>query len=227
MNSKWEFTNLEEMLNLTTGKFPYATIDEGIKSVFQDRLIKAEMLKDKLQLHKEMIGLEIGSGPGFYAFYLSDHLKKLYCCDISSAYLKFAKKICIEKSNLEFKLINTFKFDFLADASLDFCFSTSVFIHLNYYDVFWYLNELKRVLKLGAIFYFDIVTMENIISYHQIKFKEMAISYRDNPSSEKNLLNYLSKDAIGILSQKCGFEVVEMQDLEGLFKTCIILRKVS
>jgi arsenite methyltransferase len=107
--------------------------------------------------------LDIGCGYGRHGFYLSQHRQitcdQYYGIDISEKMLRRLLKVKQEQnffSTAEFCLICMPVEQLpIADNSVDFVISSSVFIHLDKQVVKNILSEVYRVLKPGGVFYFD------------------------------------------------------------------------
>src|SRR5262245_3369410 len=95
-------------------------------------------------------GFEIGSGEGIVARVLARRCRSLECTDISRSFLAVAQETCREHKNVYFHLIEADFLDFLPARAFDFGYSFNVFVHLNAYDIFFYLRSVERLLKSGG-----------------------------------------------------------------------------
>ena len=121
-------------------------------------------LWEKLPFGKQFDSiLDIGCGYGRHGFYLSQYRQatcnKYYGIDISENMLRRLQKLKQEENffpTAEFYLICMPVEQLpIADNSIDFVISSSVFIHLDKQVVKNILSEVYRVLKPGGSFYFD------------------------------------------------------------------------
>lgn len=110
-----------------------------------------------LELSPESTALEIGCGIGRLLKPLAQRIREAHGVDVSSemiyrgrAYLKGLDNVYLHKtSGADLRG--------LSDAQFDFCFSFVVFQHVPHKQtVFSYFDEVKRVLKAGGIFRFQV-----------------------------------------------------------------------
>lgn len=94
--------------------------------------------------------LEIGPGGGRFTELLLPHCKRLIAADTSPHMLKLLRSRFGEHAQIEYMLLDGKRFTTIADGSVDAAFSYDVFIHLQHWDIYNYLVELKRVLKPGG-----------------------------------------------------------------------------
>jgi ubiquinone/menaquinone biosynthesis C-methylase UbiE len=100
------------------------------------------LLKDKKSI------IEIGSGEGYGAAYLSNGPFDIKCFDLSESIAQHANTT-YKKTNLSFQSFDGKKIP-IEDNSFDAAISFQVIEHVD--DVPAYLKEIKRVLKPGGIF---------------------------------------------------------------------------
>ena len=94
--------------------------------------------------------LEIGSGGGRFTEILLPKCHKLIASDTSPTMLKLLRKRFPGESKIECLLLDGRGLSPLRDHSIDRAFSWGVFVHLQHWDIYNYLRELKRVLKPGG-----------------------------------------------------------------------------
>ena len=101
----------------------------------------------------------------------------LDCADISRTFLDLAKDGCAPYRNVVFHLIGGEFLDFLPAQSYDFGYSLNVFVHLNAYDIYFYLRSTQRLLRSGGRFVFNIA---NVGDANRDLFHEQANQYRSH-----------------------------------------------
>jgi len=106
--------------------------------------------------------LDLGSGCGFGTAELARRCRRVIACDISPAYLEFARQECAAFENIEFHRIQSRDLSPIGDQSVDKVISMSVFIHLNLYDMHAYFGEFHRILKPGGKLAFDFSDMNRL-----------------------------------------------------------------
>ena len=179
---------------------------------------REEYLRHREQLARELVdlfgldgtqrGFEIGSGEGVVARGLAPHCKWLDCTDISRTFLAAAEKTCQAYQNLSFHLIETEFLDFLLPTAYDFGFSLNVFVHLNAYDIYFYLRSAHRLLRPGGEFVFNVV---NIGESNRDLFRAQASEYRrhQDPVLARGLMAWHGIDLIKELVAESGFNFDE------------------
>ncbi len=94
--------------------------------------------------------LEIGAGGGRFTEVLLPKCKKLIAVDTSETMLDLLRERFAGDSRLECRLTDGQGLGQIADDSVDAGFSYGVFVHLQHWDIYQYLLELRRVLRPGG-----------------------------------------------------------------------------
>jgi SAM-dependent methyltransferase len=94
--------------------------------------------------------LEIGPGGGRFTEVLLPKCKKLIAVDSSPTMLDLLRERFPDEERLECRLGNGRGLGGVADDSVDAVFSYGVFVHLQHWDIYNYLTEVRRVLKPGG-----------------------------------------------------------------------------
>ena len=99
--------------------------------------------------------LEIGSGIGRVGKQLAPRCRRWIGCDVSPNMLKIAAERLREFSNVELVEISGHDLKPIADHSIDLVYCTVVFMHLEQWDRYNYVEEAFRVLRAGGKLYVD------------------------------------------------------------------------
>ncbi|HEY7339211.1 MAG TPA: class I SAM-dependent methyltransferase [Bryobacteraceae bacterium] len=100
-----------------------------------------------------LIGLEIGCGPGRLMAAMGRHFRELHGVDISDEMIGLARGILKDSPHLHPRVNNGTDLSFFPDEFFDFVYSYAVFQHIPSKPVVLnYLREARRVLKGGGIF---------------------------------------------------------------------------
>jgi ubiquinone/menaquinone biosynthesis C-methylase UbiE len=166
--------------------------------------------------------LEIGPGAGRFTAVLLPRCKTLIAVDTSKTMLELLRERFAGDSRLDARLGDGRGLGGVPDASVDAAFSYGVFVHLQHWDIFQYLSELRRVLKPGG----------KAIVQHSNTFSDLgwAKFMREVPRQlNKNKLSYTfianTPELMRELSTRAGLECVEM-NTEIAKRDCIaFLRK--
>jgi ubiquinone/menaquinone biosynthesis C-methylase UbiE len=167
--------------------------------------------------------LEIGSGCGFGTRALSRAAGRVIACDISEAYLDYARRECAEADNVSFHHIENRDLAFVEDGSVDAVVSISVFIHLNLYDIYLYFVEFHRVLKPGGKVVFDFADMNRLFGKlpahgNNELFLQHAGYYADDPTALPGLVQWNSARGIHGAAKAAGFRRIGRKGHKLLFE---------
>jgi ubiquinone/menaquinone biosynthesis C-methylase UbiE len=110
----------------------------------------ADFLRKRVGINPTDTVLEIGCGVGRLAQHLAPYCRRWIGCDVSPNMLKFARERLAAFSNIE--LVETSGYDLapIEDASIDMVYCTVVFMHLDEWERYGYVEEAFRVLRPGG-----------------------------------------------------------------------------
>jgi len=153
--------------------------------------------------------VEIGCGVGRVGKALAPLVKSWTGCDASGEMVRFAAARLQDLPNAKAMEISGHDLQPLADASIDVVYSTVVFMHLDEWDRFRYVQEAFRVLKPGGRFWCDniSITTENGWKYFETHCREFKPMERPTHiakcSTPQELQAYLTR---------AGFVAVKTQE---------------
>jgi len=165
MKKAWNYTVKEGEVGIIK-KFTKSTLSS--KEYWQggERLVVKILGNKDENRHKLIIDnkdpskmqvLELGCGMGRILIPMSKIFGKVIGVDISTKMLEISKNKTKDISNIELYENNGIDLSIIRDKSIDFCYSFVVFQHIPEKSVIKnYLKEIKRVLKDGGIFRFQI-----------------------------------------------------------------------
>jgi len=167
--------------------------------------------------------LDLGSGCGFGTAAISRHANNVIACDISPAYLEFARRECADLGNVQFQAITSHDLSSIGDHSVDTVISMAVFIHFNLYDIYLYFKEFSRILKPGGKVLIDFADMNRLFSRipnrsQNQQFLSHSAFYRDDPSALAGLVQWNSARGIKGVVRSVGFKFVKRRGRKLLFK---------
>ena len=99
--------------------------------------------------------LEIGCGVARVGASLAPHCGRWIGADVSGEMLRHARAALAGHANVSLIQLNGVDLAGVDDASVDVAYCTGVFMHLDEWDRFRYITEMRRVLKPGGRIYFD------------------------------------------------------------------------
>src|SRR4051794_24301805 len=94
--------------------------------------------------------VEIGPGGGRFTEVLLPKCHKFIAVDTSPVMIELLKERFPEETKIEYHVSKGRGLPEVGDESVDAAFSYGVFVHLQHWDIFNYLQELNRVLKPGG-----------------------------------------------------------------------------
>jgi hypothetical protein len=153
--------------------------------------------------------MDLGSGCGFVGRTIAPMVASLHCVDLSQAFLDFCQRELAEFPNVSCHLINYADFSSLRSKGINKVYSTAVWIHFNFYDVYHYLTALHGVLPRGGTVYFDYADPDGIALGAGTIFKSHAAGYFGDRTTIACQLNYNSRKAIEAALGLTGFALEE------------------
>ncbi|MDH3688937.1 MAG: class I SAM-dependent methyltransferase [Gammaproteobacteria bacterium] len=124
--------------------------------------------------------LEIGSGGGRFSEILLPKCRKLILSDTSSSMLKLVRRRFSGVDKVEFLLLDGLGLSGLSDQSVDAAFSYDVFIHMQHWDIYRYLCELRRVIKPGGK-----AIVQHTNTFSQLGWKRFLMEVPDSLNRHK------------------------------------------
>jgi SAM-dependent methyltransferase len=94
--------------------------------------------------------LEIGAGGGRFTEVLLPRCERLIATDTSPAMLRMLRGRFGESERIDYRLLDGRGLAFLGDETIDAAFSYDVFVHIQHWDIYNYLREVRRVLMPGG-----------------------------------------------------------------------------
>jgi SAM-dependent methyltransferase len=151
--------------------------------------------------------VEIGSGGGRFTEVLLPRCRKLIAVDTSPTMMELLRERFPGDERLELLLTDGQGLGALADESADAAFSYGVFVHLQHWDMYRYLEELRRVLKPGGK---AVIQHSNVLSdLGWAKFaKEVPLQLNKHKLPYTFTVN--TPELMGELIARAGLECVEL-----------------
>jgi len=219
-----DIENIRDMLIALVG-FRFGTEPEKhVDEIRKERQAYADGFLKLAGVGADDSVLELGSGCGFGTRALALRANRVLACDISEAYLLFARQELEGQDNIEFHHVASRDLSSFADNSIDKIVSISVFIHFNLYDIYLYFTEFKRILKPGGRVVFDFADSHRLVGGFHSKvlidqFLEHAPYYRDVPSNLPGLVQWNSAKGIRGVAKLAGFRQVKRRGHRLLFES--------
>ncbi|MDZ4730098.1 MAG: class I SAM-dependent methyltransferase [Xanthomonadales bacterium] len=201
---------LVSLIGYRFGEQPETRVDE----IRTERRAYAQKFLRLADVRKHQSVIDLGSGCGFGTGAIAEQAGSVQACDISPAFLDFARRECADKNNIQFRAMQPRDLSPIADQSIDTVISMSVFIHLNLYDIACYFAEFSRVLKPGGKVVFDFADSNRLFRRFRTHgnddlFREHTGYYRENPASLAGLVQFNSARGITQVAKDAGFKRIK------------------
>ncbi|MBD2212503.1 methyltransferase domain-containing protein [Calothrix sp. FACHB-156] len=137
------------------------------------------------------IAAEIGVGGGRIAAKVVPQVQNLHCFDISPEMLNKAKAALNGSTNVEFHLLEDFKFDPEFTEKFDFVYSFDVFVHLDLQSIWKYLNSIYQVLNVGGKAFIHTTNITTLKGWERFAAEANGeiLYYPTSPEAIKLLIN--------------------------------------
>lgn len=226
MDKTWTGLDPDDLHNLLVSLIGYrfgARPEERIDEIRMERAAYARGFVKLAGVRKTDRVLDLGSGCGFGTAEIARRARSVLACDISPAYLEFARAECEAHRNVEFLQVESRDLSLVPAESIDAVISMSVFIHLNLYDIACYFAEFARILRPGGRVAFDFADANRLFSRfrshgHDALFREHAGYYREDAASLPKLLQWNSARGITAVARDAGFRRVARRGHRLLFQ---------
>jgi SAM-dependent methyltransferase len=119
----------------------------------------SEFILNKVGTNPTDVVLEIGCGIGRVGKHLAGRCGRWIGADVSPNMLTFAAERLRDFSNVEFVELSGNDLRPISDSSIDVVYCTVVFMHLEGWDRYGYVEEAFRVLRPGGKLYIDNVNL--------------------------------------------------------------------
>jgi len=123
--------------------------------------VTLRMLQMTIGIKPEDVFLEIGCGVGRVGQYLAPRVREWIGCDVSENMLAHAGRRLKDLSNISLRSISGYDLKPIASNSVDAVYCTVVFMHLEEWDRYAYIQEAFRILKPGGRFMCDNANLES------------------------------------------------------------------
>ncbi|HPA51408.1 MAG TPA: methyltransferase domain-containing protein [Thermoanaerobaculia bacterium] len=153
--------------------------------------------------------LEVGCGMARVGREMAPKVAEWHGADISANMLEFARARTSHLTNVHLHELSDVSLSAFADASFDFVYITTVLMHLDKEDVYRYLLESHRVLKPGAMAFFDTWNL-----LHPDTHRIWRAIQADNVGSSKlrGRIQFSTAPELRRNLEEVGFEVVRLDE---------------
>lgn len=210
----WEFQSLHATLIACVGCQFGEQPEENIDAIRAARGDYGTTVAEHLRLRPDDVVLDIGSGCGFVGRNIAPRVKQLFCVDLSNTFFQYCKHELAEFANVECHLIEYADFSAVSGKGINKAYSTAVWIHFNFYDMYHYLTALNALLPVGGTVYFDYADPDGIKLGNGANFRAHSAGYRYDRGSLACCLNYNSRTAVRAALELTGFELVKWWRME-------------
>jgi ubiquinone/menaquinone biosynthesis C-methylase UbiE len=175
------------------------------EQIAKDKAWWAEEIYRFMKLNRSSVGLEIGTGCGHIISRMADLVQFMYGVDVSPSYLAVAKQTCYQKANVDFAVILNGQLNLFDEQCVDFVYSNNVFIHLDFFEISEYLQQVHRILRPVGKLWFDIVDLDRVDFANNRDFQMSSAVKRLDPTN-KNCIHFNSARALDRLLKYSGYK---------------------
>lgn len=227
MNRAWIDLDPADVRNMLISLIGYRFGEQPetrVPEIREERRAYARKFLRLAAVNRNQVVMDLGSGCGFGTGAIAEQAGQVEACDISPAYLEFARRECADRPNVRFHQVEPRDLGKIADSSIDTVISMSVFIHLNLYDMACYFAEFRRVLKPGGKLAFDFADSNRLFRRvlrdhgNDALFREHTGYYRENPASLAALVQFNSARGITQVARDAGFKRIRRRGHVLVFK---------
>lgn len=196
----------QQLLNIVIGPGFGGDQQTRLQKTLDLKLAEAIDINSLIAAEPGQTLLDLGSGFGVLAKYVSERAEKVICCDIYREMLLFAERLNVDRNNIEYVEIKNYDLSPIAENSIDTLYSTGLFIHFNMYDANLYLKEFTRVLKNGGKL---VLNIKNENKLEMSQFFHDANIYAKNGYTTKWLQQWMSPQGLAQLAEHYGFTLIK------------------
>ena len=168
-----------------------------------------EMLKATVGLKESDNMLEIGCGVGRVGKSLAPLVKSWLGCDASGAMVEHARSRLGAFDNVELRETSGHDLQPIADESMDVVYSTVVFMHLDEWDRYRYVQEAFRVLRPGGRFWCDNIS---IMTENGWKYFEEHCRAFEPLNRPAHIAKCSTPQELSTYLRRAGFDQVETRE---------------
>jgi len=166
-------------------------------------------LLENIGVDSSDVVLEIGCGIGRVGKQLASRCRKWIGCDVSPNMLKLAAKRLREFSNVELVEISGYDLKPIAESSVDLVYCTVVFMHLEQWDRYNYVEEAFRVLRPGGQLFVDNANLCSdegwaVFEQHRQFRPDTRPAHITQCSTPQELQEYLKRAGFGEIETRLG-----------------------
>jgi SAM-dependent methyltransferase len=150
--------------------------------------------------------LEIGAGGGRFTETLVSKARRVIASEVAPSMLPHLRTRFEENDNVECLLLDGQDLRPLADDSVDAVLSYGVFVHLQHWDIFNYLVEIRRVLVPGGR-----AVIQHANTFSDLGWKLFLEQVPDQVGHHKypGSFTVMTPELFGELSHRAGLDVVD------------------
>jgi SAM-dependent methyltransferase len=175
----------------------------------------SQFLLNNVGIRSTDVVLEIGCGIGRVGKHLAGRCRRWIGTDVSPNMLKFAAERLHDFPNVEFVELSGNDLRPIGDNSIDLVYCTVVFMHLESWDRYGYVEEAFRVLRPGGKLYVDNVNLCSdagwaIFETHRQFSPSERPDHITDCSTPQELQEYLKRAGFDQIETRPGDELISV-----------------
>lgn len=166
----------------------------------------AERLRKGLAIRLSDRVLEIGCGVARIGRELAPHCFEWHGVDVSTNMIRIAGARTRNLSNVECAVVNSGDLSLYPDEFFDKAYSTITFFHLDKEDMFAYIQEIRRVLKVGGIAYYDTWNLLNDSGWERWEVERQMYPQKSQRPPHRN--QWATPEEMRCYTEKAGLTLL-------------------
>lgn len=144
--------------------------------------------------------VELACGHGRHVTQYHDKAKKIILVDILQKNIDICKERFKDLSHISYVANNGYDLSDIASDSVTSLFTYDAMVHFELFDIFNYLKEINRILKVGG----------KALMHHSNNTESPYITFSTATSGR----NYMSKDIFAYMANRANLKVVEQKVID-------------
>lgn len=159
----------------------------------------------KRYISTDKIVLEIGCGTGRLVEQVAPFAKYIIGVDYSGPMIEKAKSM-VKSAHVEFRVNDGMTLEEFEDESIDVVFAHNTFVNFPFVLVYWYLEEIERVLRpmgVGIASFKNLLTQDIAEDNRRMREAHKLLEFRDY---------YVTEEMVRHVVEKLGMGIIQVQD---------------
>ena len=169
----------------------------------------AEQVCAALDIGQNDLVLELGCGVGRIGRELAPRCRHWIGVDISENMIEHARDRLTTCDNVSFHRLDRNNLDMLENNSIDKAYSIAVFCHMDKEDLYFYMQELNRVVRPGGTIFVETWNLSHPVGWRRWAFEPLVWSRADHSQRKDVARNqFCTAEEFELYVTHAGFETL-------------------